>query len=62
MKKKAKESVDRGNYQVGYLIIAGLEYEIKTEFLTERMNSGKCYIILCDDGRYHGIDSGYFEN
>jgi len=58
---KAKKGVDKPGQGTIY-VIAGKEYELYSEFLTEKMYSGKCYVILCEDGKFHGIDSDYFED
>ena len=61
MKKvKAKETyIENGTTQV--YLYANKEYNIYSEFLTEKMFSGKCYVILCEDDEFRGLDSNYFD-
>jgi len=61
MKKiKAKNTIMKDNSTIVY-IVANKEYTLYAEFLTEKMFSGKCYVVLCEDGNFHGLDSDYFE-
>ena len=61
MKKlKAKQTVIKTATTITY-IIDGRVYDLYSEFITEKMFSGKCYVVLCEDGEMHGLDSEYFE-
>jgi len=57
----ANTSVENSNNKKENLISIGNNYEIYSEVLTEKMFSGKCYIILADNGTFHGLDSDYFD-
>ena len=50
-----------GAENIDVYIIKGKEYEIYSEFLTEKMYSGKCYVVLCENGKFIGLDSEYFD-
>lgn len=57
----ANTTVENKNNHLVSLIIKGKEYAIKSEFLTEKMFSGKCYMVLTEVGTYVGLDSDYFD-
>jgi len=42
-------------------IVLGKVYELYTEFITEKMFSGTCYVVLAEDRHIHGLDSDYFD-
>ena len=57
----ANASVENKNNKKENLISIGKVYEIYSEIITEKMFSGKCYIIKANDGTFHGLDSDYFD-
>ena len=61
MKKvRANQTVMKIGTTITYIVI-GNEYELYTEFITEKMFSGTCYVVLAEDGHIHGLDSDYFD-
>jgi hypothetical protein len=42
-------------------IVVDKEYDVYSEFITEKMFSGICYVILGEDNQFHGLDANYFD-
>jgi len=53
VERRSKNSVRHG-------IIKGKKYEVFSEFKTEEMNSGVCYIVLTESNNLIPFDSKYF--
>ncbi len=43
------------------VVLKNKVYDLYSEIITEKMYSGKCYMILCENGIIKGFDSDYFE-
>ena len=60
--RKANTTLDsKKNRQWDILVSAGKTYEICSEFETDKMFSGVCYVVKTDIGTFQGFDSGYFD-
>lgn len=58
----AKQNVveDRTFGSTKYGIIKGKRYEVHSEFETEEVASGLCYVVLTENNKLTGYDSDYF--
>ncbi len=58
----AKQNVveNRAFGSTKYGVIEGKKYKVHSEFETDEVDSGHCYVILTENDKLTGYDSNYF--